>query len=66
VTGAASKLGWLGSVTRREGRAPVLALLYSKYRYFVEDARTWMLLARSPETSYLLFALPDPGGPERP
>ncbi len=48
------------------GPKNAMTYFYSKYRYFVEDSRTWTLLARSPETSYLLFALPDPGGPGRP
>ena len=48
------------------GPQNAMTYFYSKYRYFVEDSRTWTLLARSPEMSYLLFALPDPGGPERP
>ena len=43
-----------------------MSYFYSKYRYFAEDSRGWALLARSPETGYLLFALPDPGGAERP
>jgi len=38
-----------------------MTYFYSKYRYFPEDAPAWKLLARSPETGYLLFALPAPG-----
>ena len=48
------------------GPQTAMSYFYSKYRYFAEDSRGWALLARSPETGYLLFALPDPGGAERP
>ncbi len=48
------------------GPQNAMSYFYSKYRYFAEDSRGWALLARSPETGYLLFALPDPGGAERP
>jgi len=38
-----------------------MTYFYWKYRYFTEDSQRWTLLARSPDTEYVLFALPEPG-----